>query len=43
MSTLVKDLKEKCEALKAENPHIKIRNAAAQLEVSEAQLLVTSI
>ncbi|SMO32724.1 putative hemin transport protein [Chryseobacterium rhizoplanae] len=43
MSTLVNDLKEKWEALKAENPHIRIRNAAAQLEVSEAKLLVTSI
>lgn len=43
MSTLVNDLKEKWEALKAENPHIRIRNAAAQLEVSEAGLLVTSI
>lgn len=43
MSTLVNDLKEKWEALKAENPHIRIRNAAAQLEVSEAELLVTSI
>lgn len=38
MSTLVNDLKEKWEALKAENPHIRIRNAAAQLEVSEAEL-----
>ncbi|UKB85461.1 hemin-degrading factor [Chryseobacterium sp. MEBOG06] len=43
MSTLVNDLKEKWEALKAENPHIRIRNAAAQLEVSEAELLATSI
>lgn len=43
MSTLVNDLKEKWEALKAENPHIRIRNAAAQLEVSEAELLVTGI
>lgn len=43
MSTLVHDLKEKWEALKAENPHIRIRNAAAQLEVSEAELLATSI
>src|SRR5690606_26545837 len=33
----------KWEALKAENPHIRIRNAAAQLEVSEAELLATSI
>lgn len=43
MSTLVNDLKEKWEALKAENPHVRIRNAAAQLEVSEAELLATSI
>ncbi|PIF45072.1 putative hemin transport protein [Chryseobacterium sp. 52] len=43
MSTLVNDLKEKWEALKAENPHIRIRNAAAQLGVSEAELLATSI
>lgn len=43
MSILVNDLKEKWEALKAENPHIRIRNAAAQLEVSEAELLATSI
>jgi len=43
MSTLVNDLKEKWEALKAENPHIRIRNAATQLGVSEAELLATSI
>lgn len=43
MSTLVNDLKEKWEALKAENPHLRIRNAAAQLGVSEAELLVTDI
>ena len=43
MSTLVNDLKEKWEALKAENPHIRIRNAAEQLEVSEAELLATNI
>ncbi|GAE62820.1 hemin-degrading factor [Chryseobacterium indologenes] len=43
MSTLVNDLKEKWEALKAENPHLRIRNAAAQLEVSEAELLATSL
>ncbi|UZT97713.1 hemin-degrading factor [Chryseobacterium fluminis] len=43
MSTLVNDLKEKWEALKAENPHLRIRNAAAQLAVSEAELLATSI
>ncbi|MDQ1162770.1 putative hemin transport protein [Chryseobacterium sp. SORGH_AS 447] len=43
MSTLVNDLKEKWEALKAENPHVRIRNAAAELGVSEAELLATSV
>lgn len=43
MSILVNDLKEKWEALKAENPHVRIRNAAAQFGVSEAELLATSI
>jgi putative hemin transport protein len=43
MSTLVNNLKEKWEALKAENPHLRIRNAAAELGVSEAELLATSI
>ncbi|KMQ67399.1 heme ABC transporter [Chryseobacterium sp. FH2] len=43
MSTLVNDLKEKWEALKAENPHLRIRNAAAQLGVSEAELLATNV
>jgi putative hemin transport protein len=43
MSTLVNDLKEKWDALKAENPHVRIRNAAAQLGVSEAELLVTNV
>ncbi|MGE8552962.1 MAG: hemin-degrading factor [Chryseobacterium jejuense] len=43
MSTIVNDLKAKWEALKAENPHVRIRNAAAQFGVSEAELLVTSI
>lgn len=43
MSTLVNDLKEKWGALKAENPHLRIRNAAAQLGVSEAELLITNI
>ncbi|BAP30733.1 hemin transport protein HmuS [Chryseobacterium sp. StRB126] len=43
MSILVNDLKEKWEALKAENPHVRIRNAATQFGVSEAELLVTSI
>lgn len=43
MSTLVNDLKEKWEALKAENPHLRIRNAAAELGVSEAELLATTV
>ncbi|WP_294202552.1 ChuX/HutX family heme-like substrate-binding protein, partial [uncultured Chryseobacterium sp.] len=43
MSTLVNDLKEKWEALKAENPHLRIRNAAAELGVSEAELLSTNV
>ncbi len=43
MSTLVHDLKEKWEALKAENPHLRIRNAAAELGVSEAELLATNV
>ena len=43
MSTLVNELKEKWEALKAENPHLRIRNAAEQLGVSEAELLATNV
>lgn len=43
MSTLVNELKEKWEALKAENPHLRIRNAADQLGVNEAELLATSV
>ncbi|SDL61389.1 hemin-degrading factor [Chryseobacterium taihuense] len=43
MNTLINDLKEKWEALQAENPHIRIRNAAHQLGVSEAELLLTNI
>lgn len=43
MSTLVNDLKEKWEALKAENPHVRIRNAAEELGVSEAELLATNV
>lgn len=43
MSTLVHDLKEKWEALKAENPHVRIRNAAEELGVSEAELLATGV
>ncbi|HFK5562685.1 TPA: hemin-degrading factor [Elizabethkingia anophelis] len=43
MNTLVGDLKEKWAQLKAEMPHLRIRNAAEQLGVSEADLLVTNI
>jgi len=43
MSTLVHELKEKWEVLKAENPHLRIRNAAEQLGVSEAELLMTNV
>ncbi|WP_292009766.1 ChuX/HutX family heme-like substrate-binding protein [Chryseobacterium sp.] len=43
MSTLINGLKEKWENLKAENPHLRIRNAAAQLGVSEAELLTTNV
>ncbi|KPH12989.1 hemin-degrading factor [Chryseobacterium sp. ERMR1:04] len=43
MSTLINDLKGKWDALKAENPHVRIRNAAAELGVSEAELLVTNV
>lgn len=35
------NLLQKWEALKAENPHIRIRNAAQQLGVSEVELLAT--
>ncbi|MGO4709673.1 hemin-degrading factor [Chryseobacterium sp. 2TAF14] len=43
MNTIVNDLKEKWEALKAENPHLRIRNAAEKLGVSEAELLLTNV
>lgn len=43
MNTIVNNLKEKWEALKAENPHMRIRNAAAELGVSEAELLLTNV
>ncbi|MCX8531281.1 hemin-degrading factor [Chryseobacterium luquanense] len=43
MNTIVNDLKEKWEALKVENPHLRIRNAAEQLGVSEAELLLTNV
>ncbi|WP_116788293.1 hemin-degrading factor [Flavobacterium psychrotrophum] len=41
MSTAINTLKEQWQALKAENPHLRIRNAAEQLGVSEAELLAT--
>lgn len=43
MSTLINELKEKWETLKAESPHLRIRNAAEQLGVSEAELLATNV
>lgn len=41
MSTAINTLKEQWQALKAENPHLRIRNAAEQLGVSEAELVAT--
>jgi putative hemin transport protein len=43
MSTMTNSLKSQWEALKAENPHLRIRNAAEQLGVSEAELVAASI
>lgn len=43
MNTMTNSLKSQWEALKAENPHIRIRNAADQLGLSEAELVATSI
>lgn len=43
MDTTTNTLKSQWEALKAENPHMRIRNAAEQLGVSEAELVATSI
>jgi len=43
MSTLINELKEKWGALKVENPHLRIRNAAEQLGVSEAELLAVNV
>jgi putative hemin transport protein len=43
MSTITNTLKQQWEALKAENPHLRIRNAAEQLGVSEAELLATQV
>jgi putative hemin transport protein len=42
MSTVTNTLKSQWEALKAENPHLRIRNAAEQLNVSEAELVAAS-
>jgi putative hemin transport protein len=42
MSTITNSLKTQWEALKAENPHLRIRNAAEQLGVSEAELVAVS-
>jgi putative hemin transport protein len=41
MSTITNSLKQQWDTLKTENPHLRIRNAAEQLGVSEAELLAT--
>src|SRR5690606_5308306 len=41
MDTATNTLKTQWEALKAENPQLRIRNAAEQLGVSEAELVAT--
>lgn len=41
MNTIANNLKSQWDALKAENPHLRIRNAAEKLNVSEAELLAT--
>lgn len=41
MDTITNTLKSQWEALKAEKPHLRIRNAAEELGVSEAELLAT--
>jgi putative hemin transport protein len=41
MDTITNTLRTQWEALKADNPHLRIRNAAEQLGVSEAELLAT--
>lgn len=43
MNIMTNTLKSQWEALKAENPHLRIRNAADQLGVSEAELVATQI
>ncbi|OYQ34438.1 hemin-degrading factor [Flavobacterium cyanobacteriorum] len=41
MNTMTHTLRSQWEALKAENPHLRIRNAAEKLGVSEAELVAT--
>lgn len=43
MNTTIESLKEQWDALKAENQHLRIRNAAEKLGVSEAELLATQV
>ncbi|MFD1144192.1 hemin-degrading factor [Larkinella insperata] len=43
MTTTVLDLKKQYAAFKAENPKVRIRDAAQQLGVSEAELLATGV
>jgi putative hemin transport protein len=43
METQQKTLAEKWQELTHENPHLRIRNAAAELNVSEAELLATQL
>lgn len=43
MNTNTQTLKERWDALKATNPHTRIRNAANELNVSEMELLATQI
>ena len=43
METITGNLKERWEALKSETPHLRIKNAAEQLGVTEAELLVTRV
>jgi putative hemin transport protein len=43
MNTMTNSLKSQWEDLKAENPHLRIRNAAEQLGVSEAELVATQV
>ena len=43
MNTMTNTLKSQWETLKAENPQMRIRNAAEQLGVSEAELVATQV